>query len=67
MTSTGKGAVGEAGSQGRGGGQRACQREQTLHACATEARFRQLQGCNTTGIDVGKAASDLRPKGTREQ
>jgi len=34
---------------------------------ATEARFRQLQGCNTTGIDVGKAAPDLRPKGTREQ
>jgi hypothetical protein len=41
--------------------------EQAMHACATEARFRQLQGCDTTGIDVGKAAPDLRPKGTREQ
>jgi len=38
-----------------------------LHACATEARFRQLQECNTTGIDVVKAAPYLQPKGLRGQ
>ena len=41
--------------------------EQALHACATEARFRQLQECNTTGIDVVKAAPYLQPKGLRGQ
>ena len=42
-------------------------RGQALDACATEARFRQLQECNTIGIDVGKAAPYLRLKGTRGQ
>ena len=35
--------------------------------CAIEARLRSLQECNTTGIDVVKAAAYLTPKGDRGQ
>lgn len=49
--------------------QSACltEEEDALYTCATEARFRQLQECNTTGIDVVKAAPYLQPKGLRGQ
>ena len=39
--------------------------ERLKQECAIEARLRQLQVCNTTGIDVDKAASYLLPKGMR--
>jgi hypothetical protein len=38
-----------------------------MSGCAIEARLRVLRVRNTTGIEVGKAAPDLRPKGLREQ
>jgi hypothetical protein len=36
-----------------------------MSGCAIEARLRSLQECNTTGIDVVKAAAYLEPKGGR--
>jgi hypothetical protein len=38
-----------------------------MKKCAVEARLRLLQGCNTTGVEVVKAAAYLAPKGDRGQ
>ncbi len=36
-----------------------------MSGCAIEARLRLLQECNTTGIEVVKAATYFAPKGGR--
>ena len=38
-----------------------------IPGCAIEARLRLLQKCNSTGVEVGKAASYLRSKEMRGQ
>ncbi len=38
-----------------------------MKKCAVEARLRLLQICNTTGVEVDKAAAYLVPKGDRGQ
>lgn len=38
-----------------------------MSGCAIEARLRLLQECNTTGIEVVKAAPDLPSKDVRGQ